>query len=212
VRVETSAGLVPMATSGFAPVIAVAPGGGVLVGWWDDERTIGRTGSHSFDLVVRIREPGRPWSSAETVAGARSADPYAAAAATSRGFTLVSVGADHRLHARRRALGASSWSTAAAIPDEPGVRTIEPALVAAENGRLLLTWRSFTELSNRARAAVAGDDGRFADLLASALPVVDHPEHGGLFNARGGPVAWFSNPSLVAPCAGIVWTEMAAAP
>ena len=212
VRVETSGGLAPMATSGFAPIIAAAPGGAVLVGWWDDERTIGRAGGHPFDLIVRVREPGQTWSPMEPVPGARSPHPYAAAAATPRGFTLVSVGADHRLEARWRPLRTGKWSTAIPVPDGPGLRAIEPALLAGGDGRLLLTWRSFAKESNLARAAMVGGDGRFVDLFASPVPSLDNPEHGGLFDARGAPVAWFSNPSLVAPCVGIVWSEMVAVP
>lgn len=118
VRVETSAGLTPMATSGFAPVIAIAPSGTVLVGWWDDERTIGTTGGHPFDLVFRVREPGRDWSAVATVPGARSSNPEASAAATRRGFTLVSAGSDQQLQARSFQTG--RWSAATTIPDGLG--------------------------------------------------------------------------------------------
>jgi len=197
-----------MATSGFAPVIAVQPGGTVLVGWWDDERTIRTTGGHPFDLMFRIREPGRDWSAVTTVPGARSSNPEAAVTATQRSFALVSVGSDHRLQVRPFEFG--KWSAATTLPNEPGRRATEPALLAGPDGQLLLTWRSFGDQgSSRARAALAKSDTGFVDLFTSPVLGIDDLVQGGLFSARGTPIAWFSDPRLVAPCTAVVWTERA---
>jgi hypothetical protein len=207
--VETSAGRARMATSGFGPVAASAASGGLMVGWWDDDRSLGRSDHNMFDFIARFYDPERrTWSTPEMVADAGSREATAAAAAGANGIVLVSADAAGRLQARHRPFRGGTWSAAVPVPDDERRRAASPALARRADGRLLLTWRSFTDGgSNRLHAALSGGGAEFERAFSSPDLGSEDPMHGGVFNAAGAPMLWFNDPAVRAGCSGIAWSE-----
>jgi hypothetical protein len=197
-------------TTGAAPVLAVSSDGAVLVAWWDDERTLDRSGAANHDLVARLWDPAkRAWSAPEYLKGARSEETEAAAAAGRDGFLLVWSNEQRRLRSLHRPYAGRGWSASAEVPDRGNARAFEPALAADSDGRALLTWRSFRPgAPSQVGAALHDGGGRFAGLPTPPATDADLFQIGGLLTEEGRPVLFFDDGEVQQGCAGVAITEM----
>ena len=197
-------------TRGASPVLAAAPGGALLAAWWDDERTLDSSGAGEWDLVARVYDPAtRTWSAPALVAGGRSEEPAAVAAAGRDGFILAFTSSERRLQVVHRPFSSGRWSRPESVPGQGDARAFEPGLASGPDGSALLTWRSFVVGgSTQFGAALHGGGPRFARLPPPPPGDPDLSQHGGLFNAAGAPTVWFDDPAVRQGCAGVAISEM----
>jgi hypothetical protein len=199
-----------IATGGSAPVLAAGPDGSVLVGWWDNERTLTRNGTGEYDLVTRVWNPTEgTWSEPDFIHGARSENNEATAVAGPEGFVLVYTDNNRHMHALYRPYGANGWTLAGEVPDRAGARAFEPSLVAGPQGQILLTWRSFLQGSpNQVGAALYDGVGRFLPLPLPPATDRDLFRIGGAFNSEGAPVLFFDDGEVRQGCAGTAISDL----